>query len=179
MIRKRFTAILLMKVFSLIFIAATAANAVLAFKVTYHQSNSSSKKPVKLRYISEMYAVSSSSVETGDQDLSKDLSKENSLNLRCVKNARDLAHVAESPIIPNRVYRTGKLSDATSLDIDILLKQRDIRTVIDLRSPTELKEDEGLHRDVSRCDLIFFEVSLIILTSHCHHFLFFPESQSS
>jgi len=79
--------------------------------------------------------------------LSKDFPKDNSLNLCCVKNARDLADVAESPIISNRVYRTGKLSDATSEDIDILLKQRGIRTVIDLRSPTELKEDEGLHRD--------------------------------
>lgn len=144
-----------MKVFPLIIIAATATNAVRALKVTYHQSNSSLKKPVKLRDVSEIFAVSSSSVETGDQNLSKDLSKDNSLNLCCVKNARDLAYVAESPIIPNRVYRTGKLSDATSLDIDILLKQRDIRTVIDLRSPTELKEDEGLHRDVSRCVVIF------------------------
>jgi hypothetical protein len=146
-------AVLLMKLPALLITAATTANVVLAFNVAHLQPQASSKKPLLVRDSTEILSFSSSSVERGDQDLNKDVTTSRNdidLNLRCVKNARDLASVAKSPIIPNRVYRTGKLSDATSEDIDILLKQRGIRTVIDLRSPTELKEDEGLHRDVSR-----------------------------
>jgi hypothetical protein len=142
-----------MKLSALLITAATAANVVLAFNVAHLQPKSSSKKPLLVRDNTEILSFSSSSVERGDQDINKDVStrrNEIDLNLCCVKNARDLASVAESPIIPNRVYRTGKLSDATSEDIEILLKHRGIRTVIDLRSPTELKEDEGLHRDVSK-----------------------------
>mmetsp|Transcript_13764 Transcript_13764/g.19725 ORF Transcript_13764/g.19725 Transcript_13764/m.19725 type:complete len:406 (+) Transcript_13764:132-1349(+) len=96
------------------------------------QRNSVAKLPISL-------------VEVAQQNMSDDLDTDN-LSFSCIKNARDLAFVSKSPILPNRVYRTGKLSDANEDDIDLLLKRQGIRTVVDLRSPTELKEDDGLHR---------------------------------
>lgn len=63
-----------------------------------------------------------------------------------VKNARDLASVPNSRIRPGRVFRMGRLSDASESDIK-LLKQLNIRTLVDLRSPTELKDDSALLRE--------------------------------
>ena len=81
------------------------------------------------------------------------LCQERNIKFDKIKNARDLASVRNSPIKPNRVYRMGKLSSATARDIELALDDSctlenalHIRTIIDLRSPTELKEDEELHR---------------------------------
>jgi Tyrosine phosphatase family len=56
-----------------------------------------------------------------------------------VKNFRDAATVQGSGIKPGRLYRTGFLSDATPTDVDLLLNKARLRTLIDLRSPTEIK----------------------------------------
>jgi hypothetical protein len=67
-----------------------------------------------------------------------------------VKNARDLASVQNSPIQPGRVFRMGRISDATEEDIDLLLSNPDrmhLKTLVDLRSPTELKDDPTLLRN--------------------------------
>jgi protein tyrosine/serine phosphatase len=74
------------------------------------------------------------------------LCSERNIGFDCIKNARDLSSPPGSPIKPNRLYRTGRLSEASEKDIDFLLSQKQIKTIIDLRSPTELKEDEGLLR---------------------------------
>jgi hypothetical protein len=81
-------------------------------------------------------------------DRTKVLCNERNLSLMKVKNARDLASVANSPIEPNRIYRTGRLSDATAEDTALLFGDEiGIRTLIDLRSPTELKDDPTLDRE--------------------------------
>lgn len=81
------------------------------------------------------------------QKQTKQLCEERNLCLENVKNARDLASVKGSPIKPGRVFRMGRVSDATPQDIDLLLKEIDIKTLVDLRSPTELKDDPTLQRE--------------------------------
>lgn len=81
------------------------------------------------------------------QKQTKQLCEERNLPLEKVKNARDLSSVKGSPIKPGRVYRMGRVSDATPQDIDLLLKEINIKTLVDLRSPTELKDDPTLLRD--------------------------------
>jgi protein tyrosine/serine phosphatase len=76
----------------------------------------------------------------------KELCSVRNLPFRNVKNARDLASVRNSRIRPGRVFRMGRLSDASQSDIK-LLKQLNIRTLVDLRSPTELKDDPALLRE--------------------------------
>jgi protein tyrosine/serine phosphatase len=76
----------------------------------------------------------------------KELCDERNLPFAKIKNARDLATVRNSPIRPGRVFRMGRLSDASDSDIE-LLKRLDFRTLVDLRSPTELKEDPTLLRE--------------------------------
>ena len=61
-----------------------------------------------------------------------------------VKNCRDLASVQNSPIKPGRIFRTGRLGDATEKDQTLLLHELGITTLVDLRSPTELKDDPAL-----------------------------------
>eukprot|EP00521_Asterionellopsis_glacialis_P018239 CAMPEP_0195302512 /NCGR_PEP_ID=MMETSP0707-20130614/31227_1 /TAXON_ID=33640 /ORGANISM="Asterionellopsis glacialis, Strain CCMP134" /LENGTH=402 /DNA_ID=CAMNT_0040365789 /DNA_START=145 /DNA_END=1354 /DNA_ORIENTATION=- len=73
--------------------------------------------------------------------------EERNLPLEKVKNARDLSSPEHSPIGPGRVLRMGRLSDATEQDIQILLKDLNIQTLVDLRSPTELKDDPTLERE--------------------------------
>ncbi len=75
------------------------------------------------------------------------LCEERNLKLAKVKNARDLASVKESPIKPHRIYRMGRVSDATEADLHLLNDEIGIRTLVDLRSPTELKDDLTLERD--------------------------------
>ena len=67
--------------------------------------------------------------------------------LEKVKNARDLASVAESPVKRGRLFRTGRMSDASEKDTNLLFNELNITTVVDLRSPTELKDDENLMRE--------------------------------
>lgn len=77
----------------------------------------------------------------------KALCTERNLNLSKVKNARDLSSVRDSPIKSGRVFRTGRLSDASTSDQDLLLGKIGVRTLVDLRSPTELKDDPTLDRE--------------------------------
>jgi len=89
----------------------------------------------------------------------KILCSQRNIPFNSIKNARDLATVRNSPIKPNRVLRTGRVSDATDQDLNLLhgrfttTKDTDesgsicIRTLVDLRSPTELKDDLALERE--------------------------------
>lgn len=76
----------------------------------------------------------------------KQLCNERNLPLQKVKNARDLASVKNSLIQPNRIIRTGRVSDATMEDLDLLQSKIGIKTLVDLRSYTELKDDPTLDR---------------------------------
>jgi len=76
---------------------------------------------------------------------SKHLCKERNIPFEKIKNSRDIASAKESSNIrAGRVYRMGRVSDATASDIDILLNDIHIKTLIDLRSPTELKDDPNV-----------------------------------
>jgi protein tyrosine/serine phosphatase len=74
----------------------------------------------------------------------KRLCEERNLPLQKVKNARDLASIRNSPIKPGKVFRTGKLGGATEADRRVLLQELGMKTLVDLRSPTELKDDPDL-----------------------------------
>lgn len=88
------------------------------------------------------------------------LCQERNLPLQKVKNARDLASVRNSPVKPGRVYRIGRVSDATAEDLDILFGEIGVKTLVDLRSPTELKDDPTLEREevfANFTDMVFYE----------------------
>lgn len=80
------------------------------------------------------------------QTTCKELCEKRNIPFGKIKNARDLASVRNSPIRPGRVFRMGRLSDASTSDIE-LLKGLNFKTLVDLRSPTELKDDETLLRE--------------------------------
>lgn len=77
----------------------------------------------------------------------KQLCAERNLSLENIKNARDLASVRNSPVQPGRIFRTGRLSDASPADLELLFGTLGIKTLVDLRSPTELKDDPTLDRE--------------------------------
>lgn len=87
------------------------------------------------------------------------LCAERNLPLEKVKNCRDLAATASSPIKPGRLFRTGRLGDATEKDRSLLFETLGITTLVDLRSPTELKDDPALMADVfdGFTDLVWME----------------------
>ncbi|KAL9191597.1 hypothetical protein ACHAXT_001303 [Thalassiosira profunda] len=88
------------------------------------------------------------------------LCEERNLPLQKVKNARDLASVRHSPVKPGRVYRIGRVSDATTADLDILFGEIGVKTLVDLRSTTELKDDPTLEREevfANFTDMVFYE----------------------
>eukprot|EP00532_Pseudo-nitzschia_australis_P007092 CAMPEP_0168180300 /NCGR_PEP_ID=MMETSP0139_2-20121125/10431_1 /TAXON_ID=44445 /ORGANISM="Pseudo-nitzschia australis, Strain 10249 10 AB" /LENGTH=446 /DNA_ID=CAMNT_0008100443 /DNA_START=231 /DNA_END=1571 /DNA_ORIENTATION=+ len=72
------------------------------------------------------------------------LCMERNMPLEKVKNCRDLAATSSSPILPGRLFRTGRLGDATEKDREFLFKTLGITTLVDLRSPTELRDDDSL-----------------------------------
>jgi protein tyrosine/serine phosphatase len=76
----------------------------------------------------------------------KKLCTERNISLQKIKNARDLSSVRNSPVKPNRLFRTGRVSDATPDDLKVLFDEMKIKTLVDLRSPTELKDDVTLDR---------------------------------
>ena len=76
----------------------------------------------------------------------RQICEERNIGFDCIKNARDLSSPPGSPIKENRLYRMGRLSEASDKDIQFLLDDKNINTIIDLRSPTELKDDEKLQR---------------------------------
>lgn len=84
---------------------------------------------------------------------------ERNLALEKVKNCRDLAATASSPIKPGRLFRCGRLGDATAKDRELLFGTLGITTLVDLRSPTELKDDPALMSDVfdGFTDLVWIE----------------------
>ena len=76
------------------------------------------------------------------------LCNERNLPLEQVKNCRDLSATASSPIIPGRLFRMGRVGDATEKDQKILFEGGiGINTLVDLRSPTELRDDDALMAD--------------------------------
>lgn len=88
------------------------------------------------------------------------LCQERNLPLEKVKNARDLASAHNSPILPGRVFRIGRVSDATENDLEVLFNQNQVKTLVDLRSPTELKDDPTLERPEvfsNFTDMVFYE----------------------
>lgn len=72
------------------------------------------------------------------------LCSERNLPLERVMNCRDLSSTASSPIIPGRLFRTGRIGDATEKDCKLLFDTIGITTLVDLRSPTELRDDDAL-----------------------------------
>jgi hypothetical protein len=50
------------------------------------------------------------------------------------------------------LYRTGRLSDATDKDIAYMFEESKVQTIVDLRSPTELKDDPTLQREAVFAD---------------------------
>ena len=90
------------------------------------------------------------------------LCRQRNLPLSRVKNARDLASVRDSPVKPGRVFRIGRVSDATEDDLELLFGDIGIKTLVDLRSPTELKDDPTLEREEvfgGFTDMVFYEHS--------------------
>jgi len=87
------------------------------------------------------------------------LCEERNLPAEKVKNCRDLAATASSPILPGRIFRSGRLGGATKADKSMLLEGMGISTLIDLRSPTELRDDDALMADVFEgfTDLVWIE----------------------
>lgn len=69
------------------------------------------------------------------------------LEFDAVKNARDIATVKRSCIKSGRIFRTGMLSNASSEDRMKILNDISLKTLVDLRSLTELKTDEGLYEN--------------------------------
>jgi len=76
------------------------------------------------------------------------LCTERNMPLDAVKNCRDLASVHNSPVKKGRIFRTGRLGSASEADRDVLFGELGITTLVDLRSPTELKDDPELMADV-------------------------------
>mmetsp|Transcript_887 Transcript_887/g.1900 ORF Transcript_887/g.1900 Transcript_887/m.1900 type:complete len:446 (-) Transcript_887:237-1574(-) len=74
----------------------------------------------------------------------RSLCAERNLPLEKVKNCRDLASTSSSPIVPGRLFRMGRLGDATEKDQELLFKDLGMTTLVDLRSPTELRDDDSL-----------------------------------
>ena len=89
----------------------------------------------------------------------RELCNARNYKLDAVKNCRDLASVNQSTVQPGRVFRTGRLGSASQADQDLLFGELGISTLIDLRSPTELKDDPELMADVftNFTDLVWIE----------------------
>lgn len=90
------------------------------------------------------------------------LCTERNLPLENVKNCRDLSATASSPIVPGRLFRTGRLGGMTEADRTLLFdktKGIGITTLVDLRSPTELRDDDSLMAECFEdfVDLVWIE----------------------
>jgi protein tyrosine/serine phosphatase len=107
---------------------------------------------------SKVDAISAEEEEEFKAEIRK-LCNERNLGLKAVKNCRDLASVRGSPVKPGRIFRTGRMGDATKEDQKLLFEELGIMTVVDLRSPTELKDDKALMADVfsNFTDLLWIE----------------------
>jgi hypothetical protein len=84
----------------------------------------------------------------------RQLCEDRNLKLEKIKNARDLCSPNNSPIQPGRIIRCGRVSDATDRDLSLLKNDIGIKTLVDLRSYTELKDDLTLDREVVFGDFV-------------------------
>jgi len=108
------------------------------------QDNSKNKAEEQADTAAEM--VTAALEEAAFLEQCKMLCQERNLPLQNVKNARDLSTIQGSPVLPGRLFRTGRVSDASTEDIALLLEDLNMTTLVDLRSPTELKDDATLMR---------------------------------
>lgn len=118
-----------------------------AFSFSYFNQT---PKKVTFRITTVLSAEASAERTAEEQaffDRTKQLCDERNLALEKIKNARDLASVRNSPVKPGRIYRTGRFSDASPADLKLLFGELGIKTLVDLRSPTELKDDPTLDRE--------------------------------
>lgn len=116
-------------------------------------SMSSTAKKTTIAKVSTEAEQERTSVNSADKEAeqaflakTKLLCEQRNIRFEKIKNARDLASVNNSPIAANKVIRMGRPGDATESDMQ-QLKELKIKTLIDLRSPTELKDDEMLMRE--------------------------------
>jgi protein tyrosine/serine phosphatase len=96
--------------------------------------------------------------EEAFKERTRQLCLERNVPLAKVKNCRDLSSVQNCNIAPNKVIRMGRVSDASEEDLKNYL--HNIKTLVDLRSPTELKEDlslEGSEVYANYASLVFSE----------------------
>ena len=73
------------------------------------------------------------------------MAESSDLSFDSIKNARDLSSADEASIGPNKLYRTGMLSNASLEDATKITSLLSLKTLVDLRSMTELKTDVGLN----------------------------------
>lgn len=129
-------------------ISSSSRSCVAAFQVVSPPSTStgtSRTSPLKLQ-ASSSPEVENVEIEEAWKKSIKTLCVERNIPFQKIKNARDLNSCNNSPILPNRVYRMGKVTDATEQDMDVLFDQLEIRTLVDLRSGTELRDEmNGVH----------------------------------
>ena len=65
-----------------------------------------------------------------------------------IKNMRDVSTAVSGRIKPAKIFRTGCVSKASDSDKKCVLGELGVKTLIDLRSPAELHEDEDINSDV-------------------------------
>mmetsp|Transcript_46735 Transcript_46735/g.69124 ORF Transcript_46735/g.69124 Transcript_46735/m.69124 type:complete len:460 (-) Transcript_46735:94-1473(-) len=129
--------------------------------ITKHQSSSFNFRPIRISSatksrlqnshgdvnVEDIPDIEQTPEELEYLALAEKLCGERNVPFDCIKNARDLSSVNHSPIKANRVFRTGMVSGSTEKDIKLCNDEIQIRTLIDLRSPTEWKEDANLHKE--------------------------------
>ena len=95
------------------------------------------------------------------------------INLQQVNNARDIGgiHTKYGSIQPNRLLRSGHLSIATDADVETLTK-RNLKRIIDLRTPTEISNhpdtviDGVEYQNISIIQATTFGISYETLDGH-------------
>lgn len=165
MIREKTAPILI-----LVLLASSSTSAFTSQRTTTASSSSSSATRLAAKLdesmdLSKIVVPTTTDEERAFLDRTAMLCAERNLPLERVKNARDLASVHHSPVKPRRVYRIGRVSDATPSDLDALFGDIGIKTLVDLRSPTELKDDASLDRPEvvgDFTDMVFYEGSRMV-----------------
>ena len=126
------------------------------------------------QHFMRLFSSSKDERDSADETISEDeetrlykeeirvLCEERNLPTEKIKNCRDLAVSSSTPIIPGRIFRTGRLGDGTEADKKLLFGKDGglgITTLVDLRSPTELKDDDSLMADFFEgfTDLVWIE----------------------
>lgn len=154
----------------LVLLASSSTSAYTSQRTTTASSSSSSATRLAVKLdesmdLSKIVVPTTTDEERAFLDRTAMLCADRNLPLEKVKNARDLASVHHSPVKPRRVYRIGRVSDATPSDLDALFGDIGIKTLVDLRSPTELKDDASLDRPEvvgDFTDMVFYEGSRMV-----------------